>query len=225
MMNKIFRSFFLILSLLFFVHDSSAQSGLSGLAGAIGSPTIPTVVPKKIDEISPPLNIDNASMDDYLLFEKNCRSGDGNSCLYAGKIVMSDRPPQEIFNLSTSTRINRAIRLYEASISASMNLEAMELAYDLYYDKNILTRQLNSYTDKDRAKELMGTMLSKKYPGGLIRQAREYVDDPEYILSLSKKKEACETARSLNNISSITVSTKLIIDEILSGNICAIYSK
>lgn len=225
MVHKVLRLFFLIASLPFFILDSSAQSGMGGLADAIGLTAVPAVVPKRPDNMLPPLNIDNASMDDFVALEKKCRAGDGNACLYAGKIVMLEKPPQEIFSLGTTTRVNRAIRLYEASISASTNLEAMELVYDLYYDKNLLTRQLNSYTDKDRAKELLDTMSSKKYPGGLIRQAREYIEDPEYILSLSKKKEACETARNLNKTGSISVSTKIIIDEMLSGNICAIYSK
>jgi hypothetical protein len=195
---------------------------MGGLADAMGSPAVPAVVSKKPDNISPPLNLDNSSIDDYVALEKKCRAGDGSACLYAGKIVMLEKPPQEIFSLSTSVRVNRAIRLYEASISASMNLEAMELAYDLYYDKNIVNRQLNSYTDKDRARELMDQMLAKNYPGGQIRQARDYIENPEYILSIGKKKEACATARNVAARQGISSSTKTISDDLLNGNICIV---
>ena len=221
-LHKFLRPFFLIPSLLIFSYDSSAQSGLAGLADAMGSPDVPAVESKKLDNITPPLNIDNSSIDDYVALDKKCRAGDGSACLYAGKILMLENPPKEIFNLSTSIRIDRAIRQYEASISASMNLEAMELAYDLYYDKNIINRQLNSYTDKGRARELMDQMLVKKYPGGQIRQARDYIEDPEYILSIGKKKEACATARNIAARQGISSSTKTIADDLLNGNICIV---
>ena len=191
-----------------------------GLEGAI--PT--TTVIKQEVVISKPsnVNIENASMADFQLFDKSCKAGDGNACLIAAKIMMAEKPPQEIFNLSSTNRINRAIRLYEASITANGNLEAMELVYDLYYDRNILERQMHSYTDKDRAGELMQIMLGKNYPGGRIRQARDYIEDPEYLLSFSKKKEACVTARALSTQKDLSQSTKAIVDEMLSGNICLI---
>jgi hypothetical protein len=206
-------------------NGAKSQSALGGLGGGLGAVNSQPTIATKVEETPPPLNIDNASMNDFLALDKKCKSGDGNACLYAGKIMMLDKPPQEIFNLTTSTRANRAIRLYEAAIAANSNLEAMELAYDLYYDKNIINRQLNSYTDKDRAKELMDQMLSKNYPGGQIRQARDYVEDPEYVLSLGKKKEACATARNIAARRDISSSTKTIVDDLLNGNICIVYNK
>ena len=206
-------------------NGANCQSALGGLGGGLGAANSQQTSTTKIEETSPPLNIDNASMNDFLALDKKCKSGDGNACLYAGKIMMLDKPPQELFNLSTSTRANRAIRLYEAAIAANNNLEAMELAYDLYYDKNIINRQFNSYTDKDRAKEVMDQMLAKNYPGGQIRQARDYIEDPEYILSIGKKKEACSTARNIAARQDISSSTKTIAGDLLNGNICIIYNK
>jgi hypothetical protein len=190
-----------------------------GLEGAVPKTTI---IKQEAAAVSRPANIntENASMADFQSFEKSCKGGDGNACLVAAKIMMAEKPPQEIFNLSSTTRINRGIRLYEAAIAANNNLEAMELVYDLYYDKNIIERQLHSYTDKDRANELLEIMVSKNYPGGTIRQAREYIEDPQYLLSFSKKKEACATARALSTQNDLTLSTKSIVNDLLSGNIC-----
>ena len=196
--------------------EYSAPAG--GLEGAMPKTTIikQEVTPSRTVSV----NTENASFTDFQAFDKSCKGGDGDACLVAAKIMMAEKPPQEIFNLSTTTRINRGIRLYEAAIAASGNLEAMELVYDLYYDKNILERQLHSYTDKDRANELLEIMISKNYPGGTIRQAREYIEDPQYLLSFSKKKEACATARSLSAQNNLTPSTKSIVNDLLSGNIC-----
>lgn len=212
---------------LFFLVGQSAlaQSGLGGLGAGLSSSPSQVAISKKVIEITPVIDVNTASMNDFLALENKCKSGDAGSCVYAGKIMMLDKPPQEIFNLSSTRRANRAIRLYETAISVNMNLEAMELVYDLYYDKNLIDRQLNSYTDKDRAKELMDQMLAKNYPGGQIRQARDYIEDPEYALSIGKKKEACATARSLSNKSDVTPSTKAIVGDLLSGNICAVYNK
>jgi len=214
---------FILLSLM--ASGAKSQSALGGLGAGLSTLNSQPTVATKVEETAPPPNIDNASMNDFLALEKKCKSGEGNACLYAGKIMMLDKPPQELFNLRASTRANRAIRLYESSIAAANNLEAMELAYDLYYDKNIINRQLNSYTDKDRAKDLMGQMLAKNYPGGQIRQARDYIEDPEYILSISKKKEACTTARNIVVRRDISESTKIIADDLLNGNICIVYNK
>jgi hypothetical protein len=223
------KSLFSIICLLLFSNYAFGQSGLSGLAGAFDKANPQTPEVKKTEEVMPPkkittpINVDGASMNDFVELEKRCRAKDGDACLYAGKIIMLERPPQELFDLSSTTRANRAIRLYEAAISANDNLEAMELVYDIYYDSNPINRQLNSYTDKDRAKELFDQMLAKNYPGGQIRQARMYIEDPEYLLSIGKKKEACATARSLSSRSDLTPATKAIVNEILGGNICTIF--
>jgi hypothetical protein len=225
-----------IICLLIFGNYAFGQSGLSGLAGALDKANSQPPIIKKTEEsiplqkpttppqkINTPINVESASINDFIELEKKCRSKDGDSCLYAGKIMMLERPPQELFNLSSTTRINRAIRLYEAAISANDNLEAMELVYDLYFDNNLINRELNSYTDKDRAKELFDQMLAKNYPGGQIRQARMYIEDPEYLLSISKKKEACSTARRLASRSDLSPSTDAITKQLLSGNTCLVF--
>jgi hypothetical protein len=210
-------------------NHALGQVGLSGLAGAFDKGNSQTPIIKKTEEVklpqqkTTPINLENASINDFVELEKKCRAKDGDSCLYAGKIIMLERPPQELFDLSLTTRANRAIRLYEAAISANDNLEAMELVYDIYFDSNPINRQLNSYTDKDRAKELFDQMLAKNYPGGQIRQARIYIEDPEYLLSIGKKKEACATARSLATRPDLTPATKAIVNAILGGNFCTIF--
>jgi hypothetical protein len=223
------KSLLSIACLIFLSNHSFGQAGLSGLAGAFDKGNTQTPIIKKTEEVKPPeqktipINVENATINDFVELEKKCRAKDGDSCLYAGKIIMLERPPQELFDLSSSTRANRAIRLYEAAISANDNLEAMELVYDIYFDSNPINRQLNSYTDKGRAKELFDQMLAKNYPGAQIRQARMYVEDPEYLLSIGKKKEACATARSLAKRPDLTASTKSIVNAILGGNICSIF--
>lgn len=203
-------------------ESSSLAGGLAGLGAA--STQNGGVIKKDAPPIAP-INVDGAKMNDFLVYDNSCKTGNSEACLAAGKIMMAEKPPQEIFNLSSTTRVNRAIRLYEAAISTGNNLEAMELVYDLYYDKNIIDRNIHSYTDKDRARELMDIMLAKDYPGGQIRQARDYIEDPEYILSISKKKEACATARIISKRGDITASTKLIADDMLAGNVCMVYNK
>ena len=118
-------------------------------------------------------------------------------------------------------RINRSIRFFENAIAAG-NLEAMELAYDLYYDSNLALREVNSYTDKQRAKELSDLMIAKDYAGGQIRLAKEYIENPEYLLSFGKKKEACQIVKKLNTKNDLTDSTKKILNDLNSGVICKI---
>jgi hypothetical protein len=98
----------------------------------------------------------------------------------------------------------------------------MELVYDIYYDKNIIDRQFNSYTDKERATELLTMMLSKNYSGGQIRQAREFIENPEYALELTKKKDACATVRNLSAKPGLTEATKKHVDELALGNVCSV---
>ena len=196
------------------------RSSAGGLEDVV--PKTPIIRQNIIVNSTPSVNTDNATMADLLALEKACKSSDGNSCLAAGKIMMAEKPPQEIYDLSSTKRANRAIKLYEAAITANGNLEAMELVYDLYYDRNLINRQLNSYTDTDRAKELMDMMLAKNYPGGQIRQARDLMESPDSFLSVGKKKEACVTARSISNRRDITPSTKAIASDLLSGNFCPV---
>ena len=215
-----------LISILAAVSPSSAQSpSLAGGLGGLGAMSGQNVMTKQEAPVILPTKVDGATMKDFLAMDAACKQGNSSACLVAGKIVMSDNPPQEIFNLSSGIRANRAIRLYEAAINGGNNLEAMELVYDLYYDKNIVERNVHSYTDKERAKELLDIMISKEYPGGLIRQSRDYIEDPEYLLSFSKKKEACATARSISSRNNISESTKAIANDLLAGNICMVYSK
>lgn len=195
-----------------------AAAGLGGVE--IAEPQIKTTI-QQIDESPGSAKVAAGTMEEFLVFEGLCKKGDGKSCLSAGKILTSQTPPKEIFDLSSTQRINRAIRSYEAAINSG-NLEAAELAYDLYYDSNLINRQLNSYTDKDRANELMSLMLNKQYPGGQIRQAREYIENPEYALSLGKKKEACQISSQLSSRSDLTASTKKIVEDLNSGIVCKI---
>lgn len=185
-------------------------------------PTIKTMV----EPIKPQSNMINdavapGSFDEFLIVEKGCKSGSSTNCLTAGKIMMSEKPPKEIFDMSSTQRANRALRFYESAINAG-NLEAMELAYDLYLDPNLIVRETNSYTDKARAKELLDAMLQKGYAGGQIRLARDYIENPEYLLSLGKKKEACMIVKELNSKNDLTESTKGVLNSLNDGIVCKI---
>jgi TPR repeat protein len=161
----------------------------------------------------------SVSMQEFTEIEKNCRSNQANSCLLAGKIMISDMPPQEIFDLSTSTRISRALRYFETAINLN-SYEAMELASDLYADPNLVHRALNSYTDTTRAKELINQMASANYPGGLIRVARDDLYNPEKLLEITKKKQACITAGNILSNTQITESTKKIAVDVYDSQFC-----
>lgn len=244
--------FFSILAFIFLVGIAVAQSpapfsGAQSAAGGLGSllkPAPPPVIPdQEIKKtITPLLDTPTASpassspttplplaevkppagtYAEYLYFEKACKPNQPNMCLQAGKIMIAEKPPQEIFNMSSTTRTNRAIRFFENAISAG-NVEAMELAYDLYYDSNLALREINSYTDKQRAKELSDLMIAKDYAGGQIRLAKEYIENPEYLLSFGKKKEACQIVKKLNTKDNLTDSTKNILNDLNSGLICKI---
>ena len=197
---------------------ASQAQGLESLA--IKPPVI--VVTREVISVSDTARPPAGTMEEFLYLEKACKSRQALSCVEAGKIMMADRPPQEIFDMSSSKRAQRALRLYENAIDPGESLEAMELAYDIYYDKNIINRQFNSYTDKDRAKELLDAMLSKNYPGGQIRQARDYIESPEYALDLGKKKEACATVKNLIKQPNLTTSTRQNVEDLSKGNVCGI---
>ena len=214
------------------IAQSNAQGALGVMSGAGGlgeiakknsEPQIQPVI--KIIQESKPDNLSqlppSGSYEEFLYYEKQSKSNQGVACVIAGKIMTAEVPPKDIFDLSSTTRANRAIRLYEAGISQG-NLEAMELAYDLYYDQNVINRQLNSYTDKDRAKELMDGMIVKNYAGGRIRLARDYIENPEYAVEFGKKKEACRILKEVKNQPNLTDSTKKIVLDLDSGLICKI---
>jgi hypothetical protein len=149
----------------------------------------------------------SVSIQEFSEIEKNCRSNQANSCLLAGKIMISDKPPQEIFDMSTSARMIRALRFFETAINLN-SYEAMELASDLYADPSFINRSLNSYTDTARANELINQMVSANYPGGFIRVARDDMFNPEKLFEITKKKQACTTSGNILSSTQITESTK-----------------
>jgi hypothetical protein len=158
-------------------------------------------------------------MQEFTEAEKNCRSNQANACLMAGKIMISEQPPQEIFDLSSSTRITRALRYFETAINLN-NYEAMELATDLYADPNLINRALNSHTDTARANELINQMVSANYPGGFIRVARDDMFNPEKLFEITKKKQACTTSGNILSSTQITESTKKIATDIYDSQFC-----
>jgi hypothetical protein len=133
--------------------------------------------------------------------------------------MLSQSAPQQINDLSSSRRAHRALAFYEIAISSG-NLEAMERAYDLYYDPYPIQRLLNSYSDTARANELMEIMVSKNYSGGLARRAKDFIENPEHLLSLEKKTWACKTIKSLYGTNNLTEQTKEIVENINSSLIC-----
>jgi hypothetical protein len=157
--------------------------------------------------------------EEFIFYDKQCKAQFELACLKAAKIMMSQSPPQQIYDLSSSRRAERTLRLYEIAINKG-NLEAMEYAYDLYYDPYPLQRLINSYTDTSRARELMEIMIEKKYPGGLARQAKDYIESPEYALSLEKKSQGCKTVKALSSSSNLTQPTKEIVDNLNSSLVC-----
>lgn len=161
----------------------------------------------------------SVSIQEFSEIEKNCRSNQANSCLLAGKIMISDKPPQEIFDMSTSARMIRALRFFETAINLN-SYEAMELASDLYADPNLISRALNSYTDTARANELINQMVSANYPGGFIRVARDDMFNPEKLFEITKKKQACTTSGNILSSTQITESTKKIATDIYDSQFC-----
>jgi hypothetical protein len=169
----------------------------------------------KPEEIKPP----SGTYEEFLFYESKCKQLKDSNCVVAGKIIMSERPPQQIFDLTISARAKKAIRLYEIAITME-NLDAMEAAYDLYFDPFTAVRLTNSYTDTQRAMELREMMINKNFPAGFIRQAIEYLDNPEYAISYAKKKEACQIFRKYEGELNISEESKKIINEIKSGVAC-----
>jgi len=162
--------------------------------------------------------------DEFIFYEKQCKEQIETSCIKAAQIMMSQTPPQRIFDLSSTVRTQRAISLYEVAISKG-NLEAMEYAYDLYFVPNPFERALNSNADSIRANELLDQMLAKNYPGGIARQSQDFIMNPEYLLSVEKKSTACKNVKLLNGISGMTSKTTEIINELNSSLVCKLLSR
>ena len=159
------------------------------------------------------------SYDEFVFYEKQCRAQIEISCIKAAQIMMSLTPPQRILDLSTSARTQRALSLFETAIN-KQNLEAMEYAYDIYYIINPIERAISPNVDTVRANELLDQMLSKNYPGGIARQAQDFLLNPEYLLSIEKKTIACKNLKLLSGNSSVTAKTKEIIDDLNSSLVC-----
>lgn len=172
----------------------------------------------------PPKVLEN-SYEAFLFYDRHCKKQNYKACLIAAKISRLDPPPKEIFALSESRRIGLSIQLLERAIDGE-ELEAMELLYDIYYVINPIEKALASHSDDLRADELLKIMLDKNYPGGVVRQAYRYLVQPDFFLSFSKKKEACQLIKPLLNRSDLTNSTKKILEDLNSGNtylICRAY--
>jgi TPR repeat protein len=162
------------------------------------------------------------SMEQLKALESSCKSKQAIACVQAGLILTAEKPLQEIFLIRESQRIIRALRLYETAIELG-NLEAMELAYGFYHDPNFIAREFNSYTDKERASELLATMVSKNYPGGLLLQAQDYIVNPKYLDDVAKKKEACGLVRQYLLRTDISSTSHKIAKDLNSGLACTLF--
>lgn len=218
---KTFFTYLLFVVSLAFGINSYAQIGLESVLG-LGS-GINSKQPNKSSKEDPApqetFSGTQGSYEEFIFFDKQCKAQIETACLRAAGIMLSQSPPQQIFDLSNSRRAERALRLYEIAINKG-NLEAMEYAYDLYYDPYPIQRLINSYTDTARAKELLEMMLAKNYSGGLARQSKDYIENPEYALSIEKKTSACKTVRSLSTSRDLTTKTKEIVDNLNSSLVC-----
>jgi hypothetical protein len=200
----------------------SMGGGLEDLLKGASQP--PAVVKKTVEVRQDQPQVVSGSYEEFLSLEKECKANNANSCLKAGNIMMAEKPPKEIYDLSSGKRATKALQLYERAIDLG-NLQAMEAAYDLYYDPYPVQRLLNSYTDTDKAKELQAIMVSKNYSGGLARKAKDYLENPEYLLSIEKKKEGCEILRNLTSQPNMTDATKKIVENLNSSLICSVAKK
>ncbi len=205
--------YILSLFIVLFSFAAHAQVGLGdALLKGAGIPT------KNSSELlTLPGDIQPNSYKAFLHFEKLCKKQVYEACLAAGKISRLDPPPKEIFDLPESRRVALSLQLFERAIDGDL-LEAMELAYDLYYVMNPIEKAIASNADDARADQLLKIMLEKNYPGGIVRQAYIYLVSPEYFLNFSKKKEACQSIRPLLKMSNLTEPTKKILDDLNSGN-------
>lgn len=200
-----------------------------GLGGGLedlfkGNSQPPIVENKKLEVFPDQSQITPGTFEEFLFFERECKVRNSSACLKSGSIVMSEKPPKEIFDLSLTRRVNKAIQLYERAIDLG-NLQAMEAAYDLYHDPISTQRFLNSFTDSVRAKELLEMMILKNYSGGLARRADDYLGNPEYFLSIQKKREGCDILKKIPSDSKMTAATKKIVEDLNSSLICNLVRK
>ena len=170
-----------------------------------------------VEEVKPA----TGTYEEVLFYEKQCRAKKDINCVKAGTIIMSEKPPQQIYDLDGAARAKRALRLYEVAIAAD-NFEAMEYAYDLYYDPYTILRAFNSYGDKSRAMEIREVMVTKNYAGGMIRLAQDYLENPEYLLSLGKKKEACQIIKQNTTNNDLTNKSKEIVNTLKNDLTCKV---
>ena len=170
-----------------------------------------------VEEVKPPAG----SYEEVLYYEKQCRTKKDGNCVTAGNLIMAEKPPKQIYDLDSAARAKRALRLYEVAIAAD-HLEAMENAYDLYYDPYTILRAINSYGDKARAMEIREVMVSKNYSGGMLRLAQDYLDNPEYLLSLGKKKEACQIIKQNLTNNDLTSKSKEILNALKGDLTCKV---
>ncbi|MBT8622542.1 hypothetical protein [Polynucleobacter paneuropaeus] len=199
----------------------------AGLGAAIkNTPVNPSPIKETVTNMTAPdvSKPPAGTYDEFLYFEKQCKANIAVACLNAGNIMMAEKPPKEIYDQSSSKRTTRALQFYERAIDQG-NLQAMEAAYDLYYDPYPVQRLLNSYTDTARAKELLDVMISKNYSGGLARQAKDYIENPEYLMSIEKKRAGCEILRNLANQNNLADATKKIVDNLNSSMVCVAQKK
>jgi len=178
-------------------------------------PQVKVITP--VEELKPP----TGSYEEILYYEKQCRAKKDGNCVTAGNLIMAEKPPKQIYDLDSAARAKRALRLYEVAI-ATDHLEAMENAYDLYYDPYTILRVVNSYGDKARAMEIREVMVSKNYPGGMLRLAQDYLENPEYLLSLGKKKEACQIIKQNLTNNDLTSKSKEILNSLKGDLTCKV---
>lgn len=218
--TKNIKNTLIFISLSIFSSTAISQVGLgeSLLRGA-------GVTGKENASLVLPTGVDSNSYEAFTYYEKLCKKQIFDACLLAAKISRLDPPPKQIFDLPEARRIALSLQLLERAIDGD-NLEAMELAYDLYYVINPIERAFYANADDARAEALLKMMLDKNYPGGIVRQAKIYLVHPDYLLNFSKKKEACLSIRPLEKFSNLTESTKKILDDLNSGNtylLCKVY--
>ena len=63
-------------------------------------------------------------------------------------------------------------------------------------------------------------MVSANYPGGIIRVARDDMFNPQKLLEIGKKKQACMTSKDILSSPQITESTRQIATEIYDSQFC-----
>ena len=70
--------------------------------------------------------------------------------------------------------------------------------------------------------EIREVMVSKNYAGGMIRLAQDYLENPEYLLSLGKKKEACQIIKQNTTNNDLTNKSKEIVNTLKNDLTCKV---